>query len=72
MRASVGAVTLVGKSTRNRPEHASAGGAARYHKIGHDAGAVENVFVDLAHDRAPGCVVLDLDATDAAAHAGKA
>ena len=66
-----GAAVLAGKSTLNRLEHAPAGGAGRYHKIGHDAGAIESVFVDLfleAHDGAPGRVVLDLDATDAPLH----
>src|SRR4051794_30824003 len=38
---------LAGKSTLNRLEHAPAVATARYHKIGHDAAAIETVFVDL-------------------------
>jgi hypothetical protein len=39
---------LAGKSTLNRLEHPPADAAARYHKIGHDAAAIEAVFVDWA------------------------
>ena len=62
-----GVEALAGKSTLNRVEHAPTGGAGRHHKTGHDASAIENVFVELfleAHDGAPGRV-LDLDATGA-------
>ena len=38
---------LTGKSTLNRLEHAPAGEATRDHKIGHDAAAIERLFVDL-------------------------
>src|SRR3954447_4313291 len=38
---------LAGKSTLNRLEHAPADATARYHKIGHDAAAIETVLVDL-------------------------
>src|SRR3712207_90266 len=41
---------LAGKSTLNRLEHAPAGEAGRYHRIGHDAAAVETLFVDLFLD----------------------
>jgi Transposase DDE domain group 1 len=54
-----------GSSTR-RP-----GEPTRYHKIGHDAGLIERLFVDLfldAHRLAPEEVVLDLDATDDPLH----
>ena len=61
--------SLAGKSTLNRLEHApvdAAGG--RYHKIGHDAAAIETVFVDLFLDafraKPPREIILDLDATD--------
>jgi hypothetical protein len=53
---------LAGKSTLNRLEHAPSGGPGRYHKIGHDATAVERLFVDLfleAHARAPKQIILD-------------
>ena len=61
---------LAGKSTLNRLEHAPVG-AHRYRRIGHDAGAIEALFVDLfldAHERAPERLVLDLDATDDPLH----
>jgi len=62
---------LAGKSTLNRLEHAPAGGPSRYHKIGHDASALEDLFVELyldAHERAPKRIILDLDATDDPIH----
>ncbi|MFQ5566891.1 MAG: IS1380 family transposase [Paracoccaceae bacterium] len=62
---------LAGKSTLNRLEHAPEGAPGRYHKIGHDAGAIEHLFVDLfldAHKRPPKRIVLDLDATDDPIH----
>jgi hypothetical protein len=62
---------LAGKSTLNRLEHAPSGDPGRYHKIGHDATAVERLFVDLfleAHARAPKQIILDLDATDDPVH----
>ena len=46
---------VAGKSTLNRLE-LSTSAATRYHKISHDAGAIENLFVDLfleAHRQAP-------------------
>jgi Transposase DDE domain group 1 len=61
---------VAGKSTLNRLE-LSTGAATRYHKIGHDAGAIERLFVDLfveAHQRPPKQIVLDLDATDDPLH----
>ena len=60
-----------GKSTLNRPEHAPPGAPTRYHRTGHDGGAIERLFVDLfpeAHDAPPGEIVLDLDATDDPLH----
>ena len=63
---------LAGKSTLNRLEHAPADATARYHKIGHDAAAIETVFVDLFLDafgaKPPREIVLDLDATDDPIH----
>ena len=65
-----GCAPLAGKSTLNRLEHAPAG-AHRYRRIGHDAAAIEALFVDLfldAHAEAPTRLVLDLDATDDPLH----
>ncbi len=62
---------LAGKSTLNRLEHAPSGEPGRYHRIGHDAAAVEALFVDLfldAHRSAPRQIILDLDATDIPLH----
>lgn len=62
---------LAGKSTVNRLEHAPAGDGDRYHKIGHDPKALEDLFVDVfldAHGEAPEEIVLDLDATDDPVH----
>jgi DDE family transposase len=61
---------LAGKSTLNRLE-LSRGEPTRYHKISHDAAAIERLFVDLfldAHKKAPKQIVLDLDATDDPLH----
>jgi hypothetical protein len=61
---------LAGKSTLNRLEHAPSE-PSRYHKIGHDGSAIEDLFVDLfleAHTTAPRQLVLDLDATDDPLH----
>ena len=63
---------LAGKSTLNRLEHAPAGEPGRYHRIGHDAAAIEALFVDLfleAHRKGPPRqIILDLDATDVPLH----
>ena len=61
---------LAGKSTLNRLE-LSRPTPSRYHKISHDALAIENLFVDLfldAHTTAPAQITLDLDATDDPLH----
>jgi Transposase DDE domain group 1 len=61
---------LAGKSTLNRLE-LSRGEPTRYHKISHDAVAIERLFVDLfldAHRKAPQQIILDLDATDDPLH----
>ena len=62
---------LAGKSTMNRLEHAPGDGCSRYHKIGCDREALQDVFVDVfldAHGKAPREIVLDLDATDDPLH----
>jgi hypothetical protein len=61
---------LAGKSTLNRLE-LSRPEPTRYHKVSHDAAAIEMLFVDLfleAHRRPPSQIVLDLDATDDPLH----
>jgi hypothetical protein len=61
---------LAGKSTLNRLEHAPSA-PDRYHKIGHDAAAIEGLFVALfleAHKTPPQQIILDLDATDDPLH----
>jgi hypothetical protein len=61
---------LAGKSTLNRLEHAPSA-PDRYHKIGHDAAAIEDLFVALfleAHKTPPHQIILDLDATDDPLH----
>lgn len=61
---------VAGKSTLNRLE-LSASTATLYHKISHDAAALEALFVNLfveAHGSAPSQIVLDLDATDDPLH----
>jgi hypothetical protein len=67
-----GCAPLAGKSTLNRLEHAPIGEPGRYHRIGHDAAAIEALFVDLfldAHRGAPPRqIILDLDATDVPLH----
>jgi len=60
---------LAGKSTLNRLERTVQMG--RYHKIAHDPGAIERLFVDVfldAHAKVPERIVLDLDATDDPVH----
>ena len=61
---------VAGKSTLNRLE-LSRGKPTKYHKISHDAAAIERLSVDLfleAHTRAPKQIILDLDATDDPLH----
>jgi hypothetical protein len=66
---------VAGKSTLSRLEHAPAEGLAfappRYHKIGHDAEAIAELFVTLfleAHAEPPKRIIIDLDATDDPLH----
>ncbi len=61
---------VAGKSTLNRIE-LSGERATRYHKIAHDAAAIEGLFVTLfvnAHKTAPQQIIIDLDATDDPLH----
>jgi hypothetical protein len=61
---------LAGKSTLNRLE-LSRLAATRYHKISHNPIAIKRLLVDVflaAHERPPGTIVLDLDATDDPVH----
>jgi hypothetical protein len=61
---------LAGKSTLNRLEHAPSVPSC-YHKIGHDAPAIERLFVELfleAHKTPPEEITLDLAATDDPLH----
>jgi hypothetical protein len=61
---------LAGKSTLNRLEHAPLT-PSRYHKIGHEAAAIEGLLVALfleAYKTPPPQIILDLDATDDPLH----
>ena len=61
---------VAGKSTLNRLE-LSRPEPTKYHKISHDAAAIEGLLVDVfveAHRRPPTQIVLDLDATDDPLH----
>lgn len=60
-----------GAGWKEHGEPAGARAARRYHKISHDAAALESVFVDVfldAHAKPPKEMVLDLDATDDPLH----
>jgi hypothetical protein len=66
-----GCAPLAGKSTLNRLEHAPVSALDRYHRIGHDPRAIEQLLVALfleAHARPPERIILDLDATDDPLH----
>jgi hypothetical protein len=61
---------VAGKSTLNRLE-LSRPEPSRYHKIDHDPGAIEGLFVELflaAHETPREEIILDLDATDDPLH----
>ncbi len=61
---------VAGKSTLNRLE-LSRLEPSRYHKISHNPIAIKRLMVELfleAHERAPGEIILDLDATDDPVH----
>ena len=58
---------VAGKSTLNRLEHTPKRHSAKYHRIDYDEASIGRLLVDLFLDapaRAPGEIVLDLDATD--------
>ena len=64
---------LAGKSTLNRLEHAPPRGEpGRYHRIGHDADALQAVllesFIDSWKGGRPSRLVLDIDTTDDEVH----
>jgi hypothetical protein len=61
---------VAGKSTLNRLE-LSGVLPSKYHRISHDAAAIERLFVDVfldAHRKAPRQIILDIDATDDPLH----
>jgi hypothetical protein len=61
---------LAGKSTLNRLE-LSRREPTRYHKVNHDAAAIETLLIDVfleSHRRSPTQIILDLDATDDPLH----
>lgn len=70
---------MAGKSTLNRIEHCPPQVAnrkeSRYHRIGHDAEAIEHLFVELfleSYNKPPLQIVLDLDVTDDQVHGNQA
>ncbi len=68
-------ITLAGKSTLNRlehcPEDVSSRENSRYHRIEHDAEAIETLLVELfleSYLHAPRQIIIDLDVTDDLVH----
>ncbi|MHC5917848.1 MAG: IS1380 family transposase [Nostoc sp.] len=68
-------ITLAGKSTLNRlehcPEDVSSRADSRYHRIEHDASAIETLLVELfleSYRKPPRQIILDLDVTDDLVH----
>ena len=68
-------MTLAGKSTLNRlehcPENISSRADSRYHRIEHDAEAIETLLVELfleSYRKPPKQITLDLDVTDDLVH----
>src|SRR5271165_4696452 len=62
---------LAGKSTLNRLERRPKRHGKKYHKIDFDQARADALLIDLfleAHERAPGRIVIDLDATDIPLH----
>jgi hypothetical protein len=62
---------VAGKSTLNRLEHTPKRNGAKYHKIDCNGDEVDALLVDVfleSHKRAPGQIVLDIDATDIPLH----
>lgn len=69
------AVTLAGKSTLNRIEHCPETvpnrADSRYHRIEHQAEAIENLLVEIfleSYSKPPRQIILDLDVTDDLVH----
>ena len=66
-----GGPALAGKSTLNRLERLAGDGDERYHKIAYRGEAIDRLLVDdflRSQRRAPGRIVLDIDATDDPVH----
>jgi hypothetical protein len=68
-------ITLAGKSTLNRlehcPENISSRADSRYHRIEHDASAIETLLVEVfleSYGNPPQQIILDLDVTDNLVH----
>jgi hypothetical protein len=68
-------ITLAGKSTLNRlehcPEDVSSRADSRYHRIEHDAEAIETLLVEIfleSYQKPPRQIILDLDVTDDLVH----
>lgn len=68
-------ITLAGKSTLNRlehcPEDVSSRADSRYHRIEHEAEAIEKLLVDIfleSNQKPPRQIILDLDVTDDLVH----
>ena len=63
---------LAGKSTLNRLEHAPEGEPGRYHRIGHDVEALQDLlpvlFTESWSGAPPSRLVLDIDCTDLEVH----
>lgn len=75
VNSSQESMTLAGKSTLNRlehcPENVFSRWDSRYHRIEHDASAIERLFVELfieSYQKPPREIVLDLDVTDDLVH----
>ena len=66
-----GGPALAGKSTLNRLERLAGDGDERYHKIAYRGEAIDRLLVEgflRSQRRAPGRIVLDIDATDDPVH----
>jgi hypothetical protein len=75
VNSSQESITLAGKSTLNRlehcPENVSSRADSRYHRIEHDASAIETLLVELfleSYRKPPQQIILDLDVTDDLVH----
>jgi hypothetical protein len=75
MNSSPESITLAGKSTLNRIEHCpdnvSSRVESRYHRIEHDASAIETLLVEIfleSYRKPPRQIILDLDVTDDPVH----